>query len=108
MGSWLMFGAGTDDEDTLFRYYDRVTNDILVTISPFKIAREIADLRPLAARQVLRIIDSLSLMTWSSSMYLIGEDGALTNEGVIRGWRDFQRSLPALSVLRKFQYDLEN
>lgn len=108
LGSWMMFGAGTDDEDTLYRYYSRIIGDIAVTISPIRIAREVADIRPIAARQTLRVLDAITTMTWSSTMYALGQDGALTQDGVLRGWRDAQRALPVTAVWRKAQYDLDN
>lgn len=85
MGGWLMFGAATDDEDTLFRYYDRVTNEIMLNIAPFAIIGEISDITPVTARQLARTLDALSLMTWSGMMHVIGEEDALTSEGVLRG-----------------------
>jgi len=89
-----------DDEDTFKKAFGRIQNDFAGYVNPLEIMKNTINLaQPVAGRKALKLAQSSTELLWSGIMYSSGAtDEALTKQGNLRGWTEFQRNIHFLSA----------
>lgn len=89
-----------DDEDTFKKIYGRVMNDFAGNVNPLELGKNITNMiQPIAVRKGYKLVESSTELFWSTMLYGAGfDDEALTKQGNLRGWSEFQRNVHFLSA----------
>ena len=87
-----------DDEDTLAKIYKRITDDFAGNVSPLEITKNVTNMiQPISARKSYKLLESSVELFWSGLTYNFTDD-AVTTQGNLRGWSEFQRNIHFLSA----------
>jgi len=106
---WILLLVGyfnfwdRDDEDTFKKMYGRVANDFAGNVSPLELTKNITNMiQPVAAKKTYKLMESSVDLFYSGLTYELGFDNALTKQGNLRGWSEFQRNIHFLSSYHDF------
>jgi hypothetical protein len=96
----LNFAWDRGDEDTLKKIYSRIMNDFGGMSSPFAVLQNLVKLgQPVALSKFVKLLTSTGDVMLSSYYYGIGdEEGAFTQQGNLRGFKEFTGQLHFLSA----------
>lgn len=96
---WLF--ADADDDDQYRKYTERIMTDFSQQYNMLEIGRLLADVRPPSVKVAQRFAESVGTMGFAGMSYVFGdEEGAFTQRGRLRGWTEFQNTVPFLSSYR--------
>lgn len=98
---YLALFADADDDDQYKKYTERIMNDFTQQYNVMEIGRLLADARPPSVKVAQRFGGSVVDMFIAGMHYSYGNtDEALTQTGRLRGWTEFQNTVPFLSAYR--------
>jgi hypothetical protein len=104
--SALFFGDA-DDDDSFKKYVDVIIQNYSQTVNPMDIGRNFIT-GPASWKKSYEAVQAYRVFSWNSLLFLTGDEDALTQDGVIKGWINTKRSLPYFSSVYSFQRFFEN
>ena len=106
---YLFLFADADDDDQYRKYVERIMTDFSQQYNVVEVGRLLADVRPPSFKVATRFADAVSTMAVAGMYYSFGdEEGALTQRGRLRGWTEFQNTVPFFSAYRDVVRIIEN
>lgn len=89
-----------DDQDALKKVYARIMNDVNLQANPVEVIQNAINLgRPVTINKFAKLLNSGTDVFISSLYYTLGdEEQAFTEQGNLRGIKEFERNIPLLSA----------
>jgi hypothetical protein len=110
-GMYLLMFGGTDDDDTMKKFWKRYMVDNLSQQYNIKDLFHTVSttFTPVSIAQSYKIFDSFMTFSVASANYAIGnDDAAFTQRGDLKGWNTFKKGLPLISSYTDFKSKIQN